>query len=130
MNTFIFDIGNVLIDYTPIDMVKRAIGDHPDALFLAQELFSRYYWDKLDLDEMTIEDVKKDIKNVIPPHLYDLADLILDKWLDIVIPVKGIEDVLSLLKEKGFKLYYLSNLCSQFIKEGYDHPHIKNILDL
>ena len=27
------------------------------------------------------------------------------------------------------KLYYLSNICSQFIKEGYNHPHIKNILD-
>ena len=129
MNTFIFDIGNVLLDYSPIKMVRRVIKDHPDAEYLADTLFSRYYWARLDLDEITIEDEKKDLKNVVPPHLYELACHILDKWLEEITPIDGIEEVLSYLRNKGYKLYYLSNICSQFINEGYDYPHIKKLLD-
>ena len=129
MNTFIFDIGNVLLDYSPIKMVRRVIKDHPDAQYLADTLFSRYYWAKLDLDEITVEDEKKDLKNVVPPHLYELSCFILDKWLAEITPIEGIEEVLSYIRNKGYKLYYLSNICSQFINEGYDYPHIKKLLD-
>ena len=129
MNTFIFDIGNVLLDYSPIKMVRRVVHDHPDAEYLADTLFSRYYWKRLDLDEITIEDEKKDLKNVLPSHLYELGCHILDKWLEEITPIGGIHEVLSFLKEKGCKLYYLSNICSQFILEGPKYDHIKSLLD-
>ncbi len=129
VKTFIFDIGNVLFEFTPIKMVKSVIGEHIDANYLAKIIFDRKYWDKLDLDEITIEDEKEDLKNMLPPHLYPLACQILDNWLNEITPIEGIEELLSLLKERGFKLYYLSNICSQFLDERYKYSHIKRILD-
>ena len=129
MNIFIFDIGNVLLDYSPEKMVKRVIGETPDNKYLADTCFSRYYWKRLDLDEITIEDEKEDLKNVVPPHLYETACLILDRWLEEIMPIEGIEEVLSLVKERGYKLYYLSNICSQFLDDANKCPHIKKLMD-
>ena len=91
VKTFIFDIGNVLFEFTPIKMVKSVIGEHIDANYLAKIIFDRKYWDKLDLDEITIEDEKEDLKNMLPPHLYPLACQILDNWLNEITPIEGIE---------------------------------------
>ncbi len=129
MECFIFDIGNVLLDYSPIKMVKRVIGDTPDTQYLADTLFSRYYWERLDLDEITIEDEKEDLKNVVPPHLYEIACHILDRWLLEITQIDGMMDVLTYLKDKGYKLYYLSNICSQFLEEGRTYKHISSLLD-
>ena len=128
MNTFIFDIGNVLLDYSPRKMVARVIGESKESNYLADVLYSRYYWERLDLDEITIEDEKEDLKNVLPPHLYEKGCLILDKWLEEITPIEGIGELLAFLKEKGYTLYYLSNICSQFLDEAEKHDHIKNLL--
>ena len=129
MECFIFDIGNVLLDYSPIKMVKRVVGEAEYAQYLADTLFARYYWERLDLDEITIEDEKKDLKNVVPPYLYETACHVLDKWLEEITQIDGILDVLTYLKDKGYKLYYLSNICSQFLNEGPKHGHIAELLN-
>ena len=129
MKCFIFDIGNVLLDYSPIKMVKRVIGDSPDAQRYADILFSRYYWERLDLDEIDIEYVKEDLKKVFSYEDHQLACYILDKWLEEITQIEGIMDVLLYLKDKGYKLYYLSNICSQFLDEGPKYEHIASLLE-
>ena len=128
MNTFIFDIGNVLLDYSPEKMVERVLGKTPDNKYLADTCFSRYYWERLDLDEITIEDEKKDLKNVVPAHLYEKACYILDKWLEEITPIEGMGEILKMLKSNGYKLYYLSNICSQFLDESKKHKHIMDLM--
>lgn len=130
MECFIFDIGNVLLDYSPIKMVKRVVGEAEYAQYLADTLFARYYWERLDLDKITIEDEKEDLKNVVPPHLYETACHVLDKWLEEITQIDGILDVLTYLKDKGYKLYYLSNICSQFLNEGPKYDHIAELLNI
>jgi len=129
MTTFIFDIGNVLLDYSPIRMVERVNGKSEESKYLAEVLFSRYYWARLDLDEITIEDEMEDLKNVVPPNLYEKACYILSKWLEEITPIEGMKELLSFLKERGYKLYYLSNICSQYLEEADKHEHIKGLMD-
>ena len=129
MNTFIFDIGNVLLDYSPQKMVERVIGKGEKSKYYADILFSRYYWARLDVDEITVEDVKEDLKRVLSHEEHQLACHILDRWLEEITQIEGILELLSLLKDRGYKLYYLSNICSQFIEQGYSYPHIASLLE-
>ena len=130
MNTFVFDIGNVLLNYDPILLVSRVIGETNDNEYLAKTLFDRKYWSKLDLDEIDIEDEKEDLKNVLPPHLYDIGCHILDSWLDNITQIEGVQETLEYLRSKNYKIYYLSNICSQFIDEYKEYPHIASLIDL
>ena len=130
MKSFIFDVGNVLLNYDPHLLVSRVIGETPDNKYLADTLFDRYYWGKLDLDEIDIEDEKRMIKDVVPPHLYEISCHILDSWLDNITPIEGMRELLLYLRSRGYKLYYLSNICSQFIDHYQEYEHISSLIDL
>ena len=44
----VFDFGQVLVHFDPSYMVGRYVSDEEDAALIAEVLFDRLYWDRLD----------------------------------------------------------------------------------
>ncbi|VYU58318.1 HAD-IA family hydrolase [Clostridium tertium] len=103
----IFDLGNVLLSFSPMDYLKSKITeDRISNVFKA--IFQSEEWVMLDRGTIT---EKEAIKNIIDRNLEyrDDINLAFEDWYDILSPIEDTITVLEDLKEKGYKVYYLSN---------------------
>lgn len=103
----IFDLGNVLLSFTPLEYLKSKIKEENiESVFKA--VFQSEEWIMLDRGTIT---EKEAISNIIEKNLdyKDDINLAFENWYDILSPIEETINILEELKEKGYKLYYLSN---------------------
>lgn len=110
INTIIFDMGGVLMDFDPVKFVNRYKElSSEDKTTLLDIIFNPETWVKLDFGFYTDEEYVEIVKKLIPKRLHFYVTDIIMKWDDPVIPVEGTADVVRDLKAKGYKMYLLSN---------------------
>lgn len=117
----IFDLGNVLLSFNPKEYLNGKLEKgRIERVF--KEIFLSEEWVKLDEGTITEieaieaislrnEDYREDIKRAF------------ENWYDILVPINETVELLKALKEKGYKLYYLSNfhdIAFKKVKEKYD----------
>ena len=59
--------------------------------------------------EINIPQDDLSISKAIPEHLKEAAGHLLFHWHDPLIPVEGIDELVFALKERGYRIYLLSN---------------------
>ena len=59
IRNLIFDFGQVLIRFEPDEMIRPYVSDQSDRALLADVVFDRAYWDRLDNDSITDEELLK-----------------------------------------------------------------------
>lgn len=104
----IFDIGNVLLEFNPLDYLKRTFNNDNIEKLLYKEVFQCEEWLHLDRGVLTQDEAIKAISLRNLKHEV-LIKKCMDNWIDILTPIEGTVKILSELKEKGYKLYLLSN---------------------
>jgi len=122
IKNIIFDIGNVLLEFKPLDYLKRTFNDDNIEKLLYNEIFLGEEWLHLDRGILTQDEVIKAISLKNPKHEVYIKKC-MDNWIDILTPIEGTVKVLSELKEKGYKLYLLSNfhcLAFETVYSKYD----------
>lgn len=118
----IFDIGNVLLSFNPIEYLSSKIKQPEKVLEVHKELFQSTEWIMLDRGTITEEEAK----NAIISRSIDNGDLIklsFEDWYDILTPIEATVEVLKLLKNSNYRVYFLSNfhlLAFDYILEKYD----------
>ncbi|GFP74095.1 HAD family hydrolase [Clostridium fungisolvens] len=118
----IFDIGNVLLRFNPIEYLNSKIQQPEKVLEVHKELFQSEEWIMLDRGTITEEDAK----NAIITRSINNGDLIklsFENWYDILTPIEPSVEVLKSLKNSNYKVYFLSNfhlLAFEHILEKYD----------
>ena len=103
----IFDLGNVLLDFNPKGYLKSKVSEEKlDEVFKA--IFNSEEWVMLDRGTIT---EKEAINNIINrnSNYKDEINLAFDNWYDLLKPIEDTVEILSSLKEHGYKIYYLSN---------------------
>ena len=80
IKNFIFDFGQVLVDFNTEYMTSCYIEDKNDARLVETVVFDRIYWDKLDEGSITDEQVKQGICSRLPLTLNKKACLVYDNW--------------------------------------------------
>lgn len=111
LKNIIFDIGNVLLEFKPLDYLKRTFNDDNLEKFLYKEIFQSEEWLDLDRGTLTQEQAVKIISLRNPNYEMHIKKCMAN-WIDILSPIEGTVTVLNQLKEKGYKLYLLSNFHS------------------
>lgn len=113
IKNIVFDMGNVLLAYNPVEYVKSVIQDEAAASAVLNELFYGPEWIMLDAGEITDEEAVKRVSSRIPQYSEQVKTA-MDKWHSILTPIEGMPDLIEDLKEKDYKIYLLSNTSLRF----------------
>ena len=110
IKNIIFDMGGVLIDWTP-DLLLDAINiEGHDREDLKREIFRETEWIAMDAGTMSHEEAYAAVSKRLDERLHPVAEFLIKNWHTLPFREKeGITDLVKELYENGYKLYLLSN---------------------
>ena len=110
IRNIIFDMGQVLIHWTPAQMTALLNLPEADARLVERELFRGVEWVRLDRGTITEECAAASVCQRLPEHLHEgVRQLIAGWWKWPLVPVDGMAELIAELKSKGYGIYLLSN---------------------
>ena len=127
IKNIIFDIGNVLLKFTPVEFLKDKFHDEEVVNALYKNIFLSREWIELDRGTITDEEAIDRFCSRDPKHKSEIKE-VMKTWNEMHLPVEGTSEFLKRMKEKGYKIYLLSNYhlkAYEFINSKYDF--IKNV---
>ncbi len=113
IKNIIFDIGNVLLRFNR-DYLLSQFYQGTEFEYVKDIIFKD--WEKMDDNTLTPAEHLQSVLNVLPTKYHQIATSLLTTWEDYMIYSDGIIDLVKELKEKGYKLYILSNMTTHFIE--------------
>ena len=122
IKNIIFDIGNVILQFNR-DFLLKHFYDGKEYALLKEKTFEN--WELLDEDGLTLEEYNERVKNSLPDHLSKYALSVLNHWEYYMRYSDGIIPLIQELKQKGYKLFILSNMTRHFINNDYKFPILK-----
>ncbi|MCR3757404.1 HAD family phosphatase [Clostridium felsineum] len=118
----VFDIGNVLLKFTPLEFLRSKYSDEKIIESLYENIFNSNEW--IELDRGTITDEEATIRFCTrDPNNAEKIKEVMRTWNEMHIPVEGTSELMKKLKMKGYKIYLLSNYhlkAFKLISEKYD----------
>jgi len=110
IKNLIFDMGNVLINYTPLSFIKReGITDPDDTALLMREIFRSEEWLLADEGRITAADIDERCCRRLPERLRPVGHKLILSWYEPLEPIPGMAEFIRRQKAAGMKLYVLSN---------------------
>lgn len=114
IKNFIFDLGNVLVDYNPMRCILKYVRNISDANYIASEVFESSEWALLDKGEITYEKALEIWKERIPERLFESAREIVENFHLYLPEITEMTEVVKKLSESGKKIYILSNVGERY----------------
>lgn len=122
LKNLIFDMGGVLIDWIPSQIMETAgLTDPDDINLIYNEMYHTSDWSLMDwgyVDETSMEAL---VKPRLPERLHDSVHKLLFHWWDHVFPVEGMADLIREYKSRGLNIYLISNATCMLFEY---FPHI------
>ncbi|MBQ7333487.1 MAG: HAD family phosphatase [Clostridia bacterium] len=123
----IFDLGEVMVRFSPIDMCRKFIQNESEARLVCDVLFDRIHWDRLDAGTIDDSELLAEVKKRLPKELFQVAEKIYGSWFLSLPEIPGMRELALKLKEKySLSLALLSNVG----KAVFEHEGEIPILDI
>lgn len=106
-DTIIFDLGKVLVDFHPVEGMKK-IGFPDEAIKAFEENIFSGLWEECDAMPLSDKEIRDKFKNAVPGY-EKYVDLLWDNITSVTSVYDYSYDWLKSLKERGYKIYILSN---------------------
>jgi len=119
---FVFDIGNVLIDFKPDIFLKKIFNEQSLSNKMLETIFNSPEWIKLDLGIINHLEAC-DIFYMREPSLKPEIKFTMERLTEMLTPISETIELLPKIKRLDHKLYYLSNYhkeLSEYILVTYD----------
>ncbi len=127
IKNIIFDVGEVLLSYRWNDALAMAGETKESADILGPKLFNSSLWKELDLGIRPYFEVVEDMCNAYPGH-EDSIRRFLTEVEKMPIDRPRVWELVHQLREKGYKLYILSNYSEyMFTIHTKDKPFIADM---
>lgn len=110
-HNIVFDIGGVVVDYSPTNFLVDHFFSERSEAKLYEAVFGSEEWVELDKGKLSWPEATRIFK--ARGKEMDLAfemQALLDEWTDMLTTKKATVSLLRILKKKGLRLYYLSNI--------------------
>lgn len=108
IDTFLFDIGNVLVDWNPDHLLRSLLPDDDAIRAFRQEAVTHDRILKMDRGQSWAEQLAE-IAATAPQHL-EVARAYGERWVEtIAAPIQETVDLMLELKSEGYPIYALSN---------------------
>jgi FMN phosphatase YigB (HAD superfamily) len=128
IKNIIFDLGNVLISFKPADYLDKA-GYAPEAVtVIINDIFQSVEWDLIDNGAITTKEAIEKISERSSMKREEIAS-VFDSRTKIMYPVNSNVKLLPGLKNRGLKLYYLSNFPDDIFEEVYKEYEFFSFFD-
>ena len=105
---FIFDIGNVLLEFKPEEFLQELFPDISLARKMKDDIFESPEWIMMDQGLIT-RDEATGIFHKREPDYRSAINYTMEKLPDMMTPMPDTIELLPEIKRAGHKLYYLSN---------------------
>lgn len=113
IKNIIFDMGQVLIQWSPQIVTARFALPEEDNALLISEVFGGVEWTAMDRGRMTPQESFELISRRLPERLHGAARSVIFEWWKVnLVPMEGMEELVAELKEMGYNIYLLSNASS------------------
>ena len=110
INTIVFDMGQVLIHWQPLALIAHMNLTEKQQELLLTELFQSVEWVQSDHGTISLEQIVTQVCRRLPEDLHPaVEELVLGWWRRPLVPMEGMAELIRELKEKGYKIYLLSN---------------------
>lgn len=125
IKNIIFDLGNVLISYRPYDYLTQKGYPEKDIDIIMKDIFKSREWFFLDNGDITLSDAINSIASCSSLSKATISE-IFSNLTELLFPITDNANLLPVLKEKGYDLFYLSNFpLEQFYKTKERCPFFK-----
>ena len=102
-------MGNVLLRFDK-DYFLDAVGvQGADRKLLMNNVYLSLEWARMDRGSMTEAEAAESMCRRLPQRLHEAAHLLVDRWDRPILPIAGMEQLVSDLKKAGYGVYLLSN---------------------
>jgi len=108
MKNIIFDLGNVLLKFNPIEYLHTKIQSKEEVQQIHEIIFNSEEWLLLDRGVITEEEAVNKICSRSAENS-EIIKTIMHNWYQILTPIEDTVEVLKELKHKGHRIYFLSN---------------------
>jgi len=129
IKNIVFDFGGVLVDFDFIPIVNSffAPGDEKRRDEFCRIYLSQEFMNMCDLELKPFADIIADEKSKHPEFASEL-DMFRNRYQEFIIgEMPGMPELLGDLKKRGFRLYGLSNWCSEVYKVMERHPIFRRL---
>lgn len=109
IDTIVFDMGGVLIDFSAQLFTERLKVSGEDRALLERHVLRTADWVRLDRGTITEAEMLVHACANLPRRLHAAADYIINHWNEPIVPIEGTAEVVRQLKARGYALYLLSN---------------------
>ncbi len=110
IQNIVFDMGAVLIYFSPDVFIERQGITGEDASLLKDVVFGGIEWIQTDRGSLSEEAAVQLFKGRLPERLHRAMEHIVCAWWEeFLLPVAGMADLVRDLKKAGYGIYLLSN---------------------
>lgn len=118
----IFDIGNVMVRWSPVEIARLAFPEHADPAALREKLFREDFWIALNKGQVTEEKVKQLYQQQSGLSADD-AERLFYYVRESLIPLFRSQALLERIKSAGYGVYALTDNVNEivaYLKDKYD----------
>lgn len=116
IKNIVLDMGNVLLDYNPDICLNLFVPSEEDRRLIKRELFEGPEWIQGDLGYIADEELFTGVSLRVPERLHKELKQCVEQWDVCMLPIPGAKDFCEYAKEKGYRLYVLSNASNAFYR--------------
>lgn len=109
IKNIVFDMGRVLIDFRPKDIMERFGVPSEDRQLILNELFLSLEWVRMDRGVISDQEACENMCRNVPEHLHEYVRQIVFNWDKPLAPISGMAELVQELKDTGYNIYLLSN---------------------
>lgn len=109
IKNILFDMGNVLIHFDRKVFLDRLDVTEEEKQLLLREVFLSVEWVQMDRGTLAEPEAETLMCRRLPEHLHNAVHSLVSLWDQPMMPVAGMEALLEELKQKGYRIYLLSN---------------------
>ena len=114
IKNIVFDMGNVLLNYNPQVPLDLFCSSEAEKNTIRKELFEGPEWVEGDLGNITNEEKYERIRARIPQPMHEALKRCVYEWDICMKPLPGAKEFCTVMKQKGYSIYVLSNASDDF----------------
>ena len=110
----ILDMGNVLLEWNKDKILRGVVKTEKDYMILDKAIFQSGLWERLDLGTLTREELVLKVVSMIGSIYQEKVQEVVWNWPSYIEIYTEVFSLLARLKEKGHRIFVLSNTSPVF----------------